>query len=248
MSCEKYALNITNDFTIKRDKYIKSLISLFDKNESSFEKITDFPKYAPTEALRQFLIRYELIKLIKNVPGDIIECGVCGGRGLLALLQSHLILEPGFYFRKIIGFDTFSGFPSLTENDNTTINKIGEFAYTNDNEISELGHIHSEQQYLNVNKVSLVKGDAVVTIPTYLEKNPHTLISLLYLDFDIYKPTKVAIETFIKRMPKGAIIAFDEIHHTRFPGETIALLESFNINHCEIKNILCSNVNYFVVN
>lgn len=247
MSCEKYALQAKNSFTKKRDDYYSKLTQIYDRNPESIEKMIDFQKYAPTEALRQFLVRYELMKLIKDVPGDIIECGVCGGRGLLSLLQSHLILEPGFYFRDIVGFDTFSGFPSLTDKDNIAVNKQNDFAFTNEEEISILGQIHTEQQFVETNKVRLVKGDATITIPNYLELYPHTLISLLYLDFDIYQPTKVALETFLPRMAKGSIIAFDEIHHKRFPGETLAMLESFNINHREIKNILHSNVNYFVV-
>jgi hypothetical protein len=248
MSCEKYAANVKNEFTEKRNAYINNLLSIYDANTSSFEKIIDFPKYATTESLRQFLTRYELVKLIKDVPGDIVECGVCGGRGLLSLLQSHLILEPCFFYRKVIGIDTFTGFVGVTDKDNTTtINVEGDFAFSNEDEIRELGRIHSSQQYVGYNKVHLVKGDATQTIPEYIEAQPHTLIALLYLDFDIYKPTKVALENFVRRMPKGAIIAFDEIHFQRFPGETLALLECFNINHREIKNVLHSNVNYFVV-
>ena len=247
MSCEKYALQTTNAFTKKRDEYYSQLKHVYDTNTESIEKMIDFPKYAPTEALRQFLVRYELMKLIKDVPGDIIECGVCGGRGLLSLLHSHLILEPGFYFRDIIGFDTFSGFPSLTENDNIDVNKKHDFLFSNEEEISTLGRIHTEQHFVETNKIRLIKGDATITIPAYLESYPYTLISLLYLDFDIYPPTKVALETFLPRMAKGSIIVFDEIHHKRFPGETLAMLKLFNINHREIKNILHSNVNYFII-
>uniref|UniRef100_A0A6C0IGM8 Methyltransferase n=1 Tax=viral metagenome TaxID=1070528 RepID=A0A6C0IGM8_9ZZZZ len=247
MSCEKYALPATNAFTKKRDDYYSKLQHIYDTNTESIEKMIDFPKYAPTESLRQFLVRYELMKLIKDVPGDIIECGVCGGRGLLSLLQSHLILEPGFYFRDIVGFDTFTGFHNLNENDNINVNKQHDFLFSNEKEISTLGQIHTEQHFVETNKIRLIKGDATVTIPVYLESYPYTMVSLLYLDFDIYQPTKVALETFMPRMAKGSIIAFDEIHHKRFPGETIAMLELFNINHREIKNILHSNVNYFII-
>jgi hypothetical protein len=41
--------------------------------------------------------------------------------------------------------------------------------------------------------------------------NPHILISLLFLDFDLYKPTRVALEELVPKMPKGAVIAFDEL-------------------------------------
>jgi hypothetical protein len=60
-------------------------------------------------------------------------------------------------------------------------------------------------------------------------------VSLLHLDFDIYAPTKAAIEHFVPRMPKGGIIVFDELNNKSWPGETVAVLESLNINQLEIK-------------
>jgi hypothetical protein len=47
-------------------------------------------------------------------------------------------------------------------------------------------------------------------------------VSLLYLDFDIYEPTAVALEHFLPRMPKGSIVAFDELYKFKlesFPFE-----------------------------
>jgi hypothetical protein len=73
--------------------------------------------------------------------------------------------------------------------------------------------------------VKLVKGDAAATIPKFVAETPHLLISLLYLDFDLYEPTRVALESFLPRMPKGAIVAFDELDNPLWPGETTAMLE-----------------------
>jgi hypothetical protein len=47
------------------------------------------------------------------------------------------------------------------------------------------------------------------------------------MDFDLYEPTKVALEHFVPRMPKGAVIAFDELDNPLWPGETRAMLEYF---------------------
>ena len=49
--------------------------------------------------------------------------------------------------------------------------------------------------------MELVKGDASETIHRYIEANPHTVVSLLYLDFDLYSPTKVALEQQSHRLP-----------------------------------------------
>lgn len=62
------------------------------------------------------------------------------------------------------------------------------------------------------------------------------IVALLFLDFDLYEPTKIALEHFVSRIPKGGILAFDEINNQFWPGETIALLERYkDLNQLEIK-------------
>jgi len=63
------------------------------------------------------------------------------------------------------------------------------------------------------------------------------IVSLLYLDFYIYKPTVTAIQKFLPRMPKVSIIAFDEVNNADWPGETTALLENLNLNNYRLECI-----------
>jgi len=84
-------------------------------------------------------------------------------------------------------------------------------------------------------KVAVVKGDFSQTAPQYLEDHPHLVVSLLYLDFDIYAPTKTALELFLPRMPKGAVVAFDELNEEAFPGETIAVMEVLKLNDWRVR-------------
>ena len=81
----------------------------------------------------------------------------------------------------------------------------------------------------------MVKGDFNKTAETYVEKNPHTIVALLYLDFDLYEPTKKALEIFLPRMPKGAVVAFDEVNCESFPGETRAFDEIMGIRKHELR-------------
>ncbi len=81
----------------------------------------------------------------------------------------------------------------------------------------------------HIPKVELVAGDAMETIPRYLEQNRHLVVSLLYLDFDLYEPTRCALEQLVPRMPKGAVLAFDELNHRAWPGETLALVDTLGI-------------------
>ena len=91
--------------------YISSLDKISDKN------VTDFAIHTPINSIQRFLARYELVKLIKDIPGAVIEMGVCSGNGLFSLIHCHNVLEPTYQYREFFGFDTFEGFPSVHEND-----------------------------------------------------------------------------------------------------------------------------------
>ncbi len=215
---------------------------LFLKYHSPLEtKLDNFEKYVKRQVLARFLVRYELFRKIKNVKGSIIECGVHHGGGMFAWAKLSSALEPYALHRKIIGFDTFEGFPKTNEKDaphlgNVKNNelKAGGFK-SHDNIFEELVECITEfddNRFLNqYEKIELIKGDALETIPNYVKENQHLLIALLFLDFDLYEPTKIALKYLLPRVPKGGIIAFDEINNQFWPGETIAMLEELNPLH-----------------
>jgi hypothetical protein len=47
-------------------------------------------------------------------------------------------------------------------------------------------------------------------------------------------------------MAKGSIIAFDELNHSKYPGETIAVLEELGIKY-KFNNLLNSDINYCII-
>ncbi len=206
---------------------------------SGVEKMKNFPKYIRRQDLAYFLMRYELFRKVLDIHGSIVECGVFLGGGLMSFAQCSAILEPINHQRRILGFDTFEGFPSICEKDGEqTIHykMVGGLRSDAYSDIQEAIRLFDENRYIShLPKVELVKGDAIETIPAYIENNPHTVISLLYLDFDIYEPTLVALRNFLPRMPKGAIVAFDELNASDWPGETLAVLEEVGLRHLRLK-------------
>ena len=213
----------------------KSIENIFIKNPDSVEiKLENFPKYVRRQHLKRFLTLYEIYKNLLNVKGSIVELGVFRGFSLTSWAKLSAIMEPENLIRKIYGFDTYEGFPKIHEKDkNSNYNhEVGHF-YTNvHEELTALNDAFNKDRFLgHVNKVELVKGDCTKTIPEFLEKNPHLLIGMLFIDLDLYEPTKFALEHFLPRMHKGSILAFDELDNPQWPGETIALLESMNIKN-----------------
>ena len=59
----------------------------------------------------------------------------------------------------------------------------------------------------------------------------------MFLDFDIYQPTKVALDYFLPRMSKGGIIAFDQLNNPDWPGETLAYLEKTKLKKYKLENL-----------
>ena len=203
---------------------------IFDRvNQPSHEKLDNFPKYIRKQSLTRLLALYEIFKLTLKVKGSIIECGVNNGFGLFSWAKFSSILEPNNLTRRIYGFDSFSGFPSISAKDkspNSDHIKKGDLSSNSYEELLQLISIYDSTRFIgHVEKVKLIKGDAIKTIPEFVEQNPHTLVSLLFLDFDLYEPTKVALDTFLPRMPGGSIIAFDELDNPLWPGETLAMLD-----------------------
>jgi hypothetical protein len=211
-----------------------SIDTLFDESLcTTLNKLGNFTKYVRRQDIARFLCRFEIFKRQMDVKGSIVECGVHHGGGTMTWAQISATLEPYNYHRKIIGFDTFAGFPDVVAEDGGGEHaKAGAFkeGYDVFAELARSIHEFDGNRFINEKqKVELVRGDANETIPRYLSDNKHLLVSLLYLDFDIYQPTLTALTHFLPRIPKGGIIAFDEVNNPDWPGETLALLEKFNL-------------------
>jgi hypothetical protein len=65
------------------------------------------------QTLSRILFMHELYQKIINVHGVVIEFGVRWGQNLALFESFRGIYEPYNFNRKIIGFDTFSGFPEI---------------------------------------------------------------------------------------------------------------------------------------
>jgi hypothetical protein len=232
--------------------YLKGLEEYFKKSlGTNVEKLQNFTKYVPRQDLTNFLARYELFKKILHVPGDIIDCGVLFGGNLMAFAQFSAIFEHTNLMRKIIGFDTFSGFPKLTEEDGrrSEFARKGGFAINSYNDLQECIKLYDSNRFLNhIPKIELIRGDATKTIPKYIKDNPATVVSLLYVDFVLYEPTKIALKHFVPRMPKGAIIAFNLLSdNMHWPGTTKAVLDTIGINNLKIRKFSFTPYSQYIV-
>ena len=174
-------------------------------DQKSFDAYNDFLWEAKLDRMTKILSRYELFRHVIELPGDIVECGVFKGHGLLFWARLLQIFTP-LSQRRVIGFDTFGGVPDSVKGESDRSH--GE-AFKNYEDVPELVVAQAEELGL-AHRIMVQKGDASQTVAAFVEQNPGFRVSLLNLDFDVYEPTKAALEVLIDRMVPGGIIMFDE--------------------------------------
>jgi hypothetical protein len=190
------------------------------------------------QSLSRILYWDFLYQKIVDKAGIIIECGVHYGASLAILSNLRGIYEPYNFSRKIIGFDTFEGFKGADQAKDGTLSKDGDYSVVQgwENDLSQILDFHVDNSPLpHVQKSVIIKGDASIEVPRFLDDNPHQIISLMIFDMDIYKPTKDVLKSIIPRLMKGSIMVFDEFNCDAFPGETEAVLDVLKIKELTFK-------------
>ena len=232
---------------INEEKYNVQMSELLAKVEPSYA-LSISNVLSSRQVIARNLARTKLFELQLDIHGSVVECGSHRGDGLGLFYHLSSVLEPTNLNRKIISFDTFSGFPSVSNND-LNFAKTGrlsdadfEFLQTAF-EINELNRING-----HVPKLDFVVGDAIKTIPKFVKDNPFLIISCLYLDFDIYEPTKVALDYLLPLVSKGGIVAFDELAQKKWEGETVAFKECLDANKIRLRRFNFEpHISYFIV-
>ena len=198
--------------------------------------LESFPVYIRRVNLTRFLAHYELYRMIEDLPGNIVECGVYRGVGLFTWAKLLEIFHAGDRTRRVFGFDNFAGFTSLSDKDGPDYahcNKVegGWNAAPFYEELKEhIDIFHADSFLPRARRIVLVEGDLSVTAKQFVKQHPGFRISLLHLDVDLYEPNKAALEAFYPHVIKGGLVILDEIYQTEWAGESIAVEEYFGEN------------------
>ncbi len=214
------------------------------------QPIPPFALTAKRRDMLAFITRYELFKLIADRPGVILELGVQHGQGLMSFAHIVSNLEPNHVARRIYGFDTFEGFPEVEPVDQAMGGRnvrAGKLRGDLDRLRASIDD-HDQDRFLGqVPRVSLEVGRVEETLPAFIEANPQLLIALVYVDLCLYQPTRAALEALWPLMPKGAVLAFDQLAFPEFPGETRAALDVIGADGLDLRRFpFESQVSYLI--
>lgn len=202
------------------------------------ERMMNMGLFLDRRMLSRFFFVQELYEQQLELHGSIVEFGVRYGQNLALFTSMRGIFEPYNYNRKIIGFDTWEGFPEVSGKDRAQWQK-GDFGVPSGYEHFLEGMLQKHEQMApieQIQKFDLVKGDVLETVPAYLNQHPETIISLAYFDLDLYAPTKACLEAILPYLTQGAVLGFDEINVADWPGETAAFREVLGTNRFKVRH------------
>lgn len=179
----------------------------------------------------------------RNVPGDLVECGVWRGGTMMAAART--LLELNAAPRHLFLFDTFEGMPKPSELDVDIKGRAaGRFfhrARTNEDAsdycratLDEVRAAMNSTHY-DPAHVHLVKGKVEETIPA----NSPNSIALLRLDTDWYESTKHELVHLFPRLSIGGILIIDDYGH--WQGARKAVDEYFGESG---RSIFLSRIDY----
>lgn len=197
----------------------------------SMEYENDFYLSCDNSRLSKILSHYGLFKMIQDLPGAIVECGVFKGTSLVRFAGFRdLFGNPDSH--KIIGFDIFGKFPETAfEADKKFrkdfIDEAGAESISKDQLLEVLKRKNIEKN------LELVEGDITKTVPEYAQANPQLKIALLNLDVDVYEPSLAILEHFYPRIVPGGVLLLDD--YGKFPGENKAVDDYFRGKNVSIK-------------
>lgn len=228
-----------NKTTLTQKENRENLYRLFNSSPiPTDEMLINAGLYMRSSALSKLLFLDEAYRMIVDIPGNIFVFGTWWGQDVTVLYNLRAVHEPYNFTRKVVGFDTFTGYPVPTEQDRIS-DTIKEGAYNTaegyKHYLEELLAYHERENIMShIRKYELVEGDILETLPGYLSANAHELISLIYIDVALYGPTKLILESCRPHLVKGSVIVFDELNAAEYPGETVALKESGLLSQCRV--------------
>ena len=158
----------------------------------------------------------------RDVPGDLVECGVWRGGSVFAMILT--LQELGVEDRDIHLFDTFEGMTAPTQHDTSPIDPPALETWRQAEQKRERAWTEafgpdsfSEEQVratvletgYPTERLHFVKGPVEDTLPAHAPER----LALLRLDTDWYESTRHELEHLYPRLATGGVLIVDDYGH-----------------------------------
>jgi len=134
-------------------------IEIINTSQELFDSFNTFILSDDTKVFNKLIARTIIYNQVKDIPGDIVECGVFKGTGIYTFLKLKRIFNPNSN-KKVIGFDFFDNKNLIT----TLDNDINEFELIKGDVSKTTLSFSKENPGF---KISLLYLDLDLEIPTY---------------------------------------------------------------------------------
>jgi predicted O-methyltransferase YrrM len=176
------------------------------ESSAMWRAYNEFHFLCDTTRFAKLVTRGELVRMIADVPGDIVDAGAFKGVSTLQFAHFLQIYRPNAHGR-VLSCDTFE--PSMTRL------RAHEQGVADDlmsaYEPSAEGRLRDAiARFGLTHRVTILKGDITATLPRYLGENPGCRIALLHCDLDAYEPTLATLQAAWPRIVPGGVVVFDE--------------------------------------
>ncbi len=189
----------------KRDRLVEQIPPFFEKSA-----------YLPRvyrQEVERILYFHDMLGRVSALAGDIVECGVSAGYGLLYFC---LLNEIAGGTREFHGFDSFEGLPDPSAPDEGRL-AAGDYAAS----AGLVLRVLRDGRVKNLASVHLHRGLFHETLPDY-----KGTIALLHLDCDFYDSYRTCLTNLYDHVSSGGLILFDE-YQADFPGAVRAIEQFF---------------------
>jgi hypothetical protein len=179
-----------------------------------YDAFNSFILSSDRKVFNKLIARTLLYNEVKDLPGDIVECGVFKGTGLYSFLKLKQLYNPNSV-KKVIGFDFFNTDDLLNSINNEMDRETMSVLFNGRDFKHEKNYdtfLHEQiltHGFLDTD-FQLVQGDVSLTTKNFSQNNPGFKISLLYLDLDLEEPTYNTLVNLWDNVVKGGIVVFDE--------------------------------------
>lgn len=219
-------------------KLVQKFLNLFGYELRRLSRRHGTPLSA--EWFGNFYYFVRMYQQIRNVEGDIVECGVGRGRTFLYL---SFLLSTDSKKRTLWGFDSFKGFPKPTQEDKSPRHTTEGDRWTDTSEQRILWLLRDAGISSDtMNRIRLVPGFYEKTLANHDVKK----IAFLHLDVDLYRSYKVCLEKLYPFVQPGGVVLFDEYDDPMFPGGKKAIDEYFRGKNSTVQKDASSGKYYLI--
>lgn len=179
-----------------------------------FDNFNSFILNGETRIFNKLVARTLLYNEVKDLPGDIVECGVFKGTGIYTFLKLKRIFNANSN-KRVIGFDFFnteellSSISNGTDKDTMNVFFNGR-KFRHENDFKDYLEFKLIEDGFDKSEFELIEGDVSITSREFSKLNPGFKISLLYMDLDLEECTYNALKNLWNNVSKGGLIVFDE--------------------------------------